>query len=123
MGAGPEGRRGTFGWLARFERWLSPWPSSSLHLSFDRGRPTGSIGGAIGSAQGTVTVVHSDGRAEAARSGMPVEAADRVETGLGGAASITYNGGSSGALNSNTTVDVQKSQGGSNGMLPLTASQ
>src|SRR5262249_18513113 len=43
---------------------------------------TGSIGGAIGTAQGSVTVVHSDGQAEAARSGMSVAAGDRIETGL-----------------------------------------
>jgi hypothetical protein len=70
-----------------------------------------------------VTVVHSDGRAEAAQSGMAVAAGDRIETGLGGAASVNYTDGSTLSLNALTTVDVKKSEGSSNGTLMLTASQ
>jgi hypothetical protein len=50
-------------------------------------------------------------------------AGDRVETGPGGATSLTYTDGSDLALNASTTVDVQQSERGPNGMLLLTASQ
>jgi len=110
--------------LARLGRWLSLVALIAGLASADGvAAQSGSIGGAIGSTQGTATVVHSDGQAEAARSGMPVSAGDRIETGLGGAASVTYSDGSSLALNASTTVDLKKAEGGTNGILLLTASQ
>jgi hypothetical protein len=124
MGSGRKGHLGGLERLALVGRWLSLVALVAGLASADgAAAQTGSIGGAIGSAQGTATVVHSDGRAEAARSGMPVVAGDRIETGLGGAASVTYNDGSTLALNASTTVDLTKSESGSNGILLLTASQ
>ena len=84
---------------------------------------SGNLGGSISSTQGQANIVHSDGRVEAARSGAPVAAGDRIETGLGGATSVAYNDGSTVALGSNTTIDLQKSEGGPTGNLQVTASQ
>src|SRR2546430_1702639 len=124
MRSGRMGRLGGRERLARLGRWLSLVALvAGLGSADGTAAQSGSIGGAIGSTQGTATVVHSDGQAEAARSGLPVAAGDRIETGLGGATSVTFGDGSNVALNANTTIDLKKAEGGPNGILLLTASQ
>ena len=124
MGSGRDGRLWGLARLARFGRWLSLVALlTGLASVHGVAAQSGPVGGSIGSAQGAVTIVHSDGQAEGARSGMPVGAGDRVETGLGGTTSIGYTDGSILVLNSGTTVDLKKSESGASGAWLLTASQ
>jgi hypothetical protein len=124
MGTGRRGRLSGLERLVRIGRALS---LSALVVGFASATSvaaqTGSLGGTVGGTQGTVTVVHSDGQAESARSGMAVAAGDRIETGPGGGTSLNYTDGSTLTLNATTTVDLKQAEAGQNGKLLLTASQ
>jgi len=83
----------------------------------------GGLGGQISSTSGPATVVKSDGSAEFARIGAPVNPGDRVETGLGGTTSVTYNDGSRVTLSSNSAIKSEQAETGANNTAMIKANQ
>jgi len=83
----------------------------------------GGLGGQISSASGPATIVKSDGSAEFARIGAPVNPGDRVETGLGGSASVTYNDGSRVSLEPNSAIKSEQADTGANNTAMIKANQ